>query len=69
MYTITGVKIFLPVHDVPLPLKPGLQEQLNDSTVSIQVAFLWQLCVPLTHSFSTQNQTYKDLCFVFTNIS
>ena len=39
-----------PVQLVPFPIKPGLQEQLNDPSVLLQMAWVLQLPVFKAHS-------------------
>jgi len=40
----------LPVQWKPSPENPELQEQVNQPTVLVQLAFEWQLWVPIAHS-------------------
>ena len=42
--------LYLPVQLVPFPIKPGLQEQLNDPSVLLQMAWVLQLSVFKAHS-------------------
>lgn len=49
---------------VPVPSYPGLQAQVKLPTVSVQVAFTWQLCAPELHSLTfsqlvVQNQRIR----------
>ena len=42
--------LYLPAQLVPFPMKPGLQEQLNDPSVLLQEAWTLQLSVFKAHS-------------------
>ena len=43
-------RIYLPMHDVPFPVYPGLQVHVKDPMVFLQTAFTSQSCVPIAHS-------------------
>jgi hypothetical protein len=60
---------YSPLHDVPFPLNPFLQGQLNDPSVLVQVAFLSQLCVFSEHSFiSVEIEKYQIKSLFATNL-
>lgn len=50
---------FLPLQMVPLPVNPGLQEQLCPPTVLKHSAFTSQLCWPDTHSSCSKTEVDK----------
>ena len=54
-------KITVPEQFLPSPIKPGLQWQVNDPIVLLQIAnSSWlQSCVPLSHSFTSRMHILK----------
>jgi len=46
----------LPVQRKPSPENPEWQEQVNEPTVLLQLAFEWQLLVPIAHSSISAEQ-------------
>ena len=42
--------LYLPAQLVPFSVNPGLQEQLNDPSVLLQIEWVLQLCVIKAHS-------------------
>ena len=44
------VQVYLPLHDLPLPSKPSLHEQLYEPMLFEQVAFMWQSWRDVVHS-------------------
>ena len=54
---LTKIQIlYLPVQVTPLPVYPVLQAQVNDPSVLVHVALLWQLWVPRVHSLLSENE-------------
>jgi len=51
----------LPVQLTPSPENPELQEQVNQPTVLVQVAFRWQLSVPIAHSSISAEQVVTSI--------
>ena len=47
--------LFLPLHDVPEPLKPDLQAHVKLPMVLVQSALALQLWVPVAHSSTSGN--------------
>ena len=46
--------VFLPSQLYPSPMYPGLQVQLNDPLVLLHTASSLQLCVPESHSLTSE---------------
>ena len=51
--------IHWPVHDVPFPVNPDLHLQPKLPSVLLHTACVWQLCVPLVHSFTSVQTTRR----------
>lgn len=46
-----GFLVAIPAHVMPSPIHPGAQSHLKLPAVLVQVACLWQLWAPISHSF------------------
>ena len=54
---------YVPVHDVPLPVKPLLQVHVNEPMVFAHTAFELQVCIPIVHSSVSTTNVYEQIRF------